>query len=123
MANKRKKPAPLSQPRPTVVGVRGEVEKLFLEQVQEGRQLLDRPIETPQQLRVAEEDSAKWSTSNAALLLAWFTNDRYAQEYQEEDRSVFSPMNASTSLSNEVAWLRDDVERKIRLLENILKQL
>src|SRR5437764_7407608 len=107
-------------PPPELVVSREDAEAKIQARIEKGKELLNREINSWDQLEIAKKDYYTWSEYNIELLNRLFTNDSLAQEYKG---IAFAIVGSTLIFSEELKELRADVDRKLRRLESIRERL
>jgi predicted nucleotide-binding protein len=90
------------------------------ERIERGKELLEREIPTPDELKAARADYYTWSEFNVQLLKRRFTTDELATDYSG---GGFFFGGGATTFFQDVEEYRDDVRTKVRRLNSILEQV
>lgn len=99
---------------------REEANKKIQERINKGQLLLDRRIDSRDELDKAEADFKKWSDYNTMLLLKLFDDSSIEKKYV----SLFiSARWTNPTWDEEINWCRKDISEKVNRLERIQDQL
>jgi hypothetical protein len=120
--SRRSTPEPPSMPHLTVP--HDELDRRLEERISLGRELLDRPISSDQDLRTARSDYYTWSEYNLALLRRSFSTSEVADDYKRQPSAgVFVLGGGPTPLPEKIEDFHEDVRRRVRRLSSIKDQL
>jgi hypothetical protein len=101
-----------------------ELDRRLEERISLGRELLDRPISSDQDLRTARSDYYTWSEYNLALLRRSFSTSEVADDYKRQPSAgVFVLGGGPTPLPEKIEDFHEDVRRRVRRLSSIKDQL
>ena len=119
MATRKQAAAPKPEGPWRLTVSRDEARKQLEARVSLAIDLLNRQIETPEQLEAAERDYHKWTEYNGALLERLFTDDRAKNEYSYWGAVAFY----ERTFPQKVKEYRGDIDTKVRRLESITERL
>jgi hypothetical protein len=98
---------------------RGELASQLDDRVARGKELVERKIDSKDDLGSAQNDYYTWNEYNETLLQRSFTTSKPADDY----RGVVIGFGGSDLLVEQIAELHNDVQRKIRRLVSLREQL
>jgi len=98
---------------------RSQLDAEIAERLELGQQLLERPVESADELKQARDAYYTWGEFNEQLLRSRFTSGKVADTY----RGIVIGFGGNGTPQQELRWLREDINRKRRQLESIRQQL
>ena len=105
---------------PKLLVSREEANKKIQERINKGQLLLDRRIDSRDELDKAEADFKKWSDYNTTLLLKLFDDPSIVKKYVS--LSITARWTNPT-WDQEINWYQKDISEKVNRLEGIQDQL
>lgn len=116
---KQRRGASAPEPEPELLVPRSKMDQEIANRLDQGRQLLERPIRTNDDFDSLRDDFRTWDEYNEQLLTRRFSTARVANEY----RRVVVAFGGRSELRKELEWLTNDITRQIRKLDSIRLQL
>jgi predicted nucleotide-binding protein len=98
---------------------RSQLDAEIAERLELGQQLLERSVESADELKQARDAYYTWDEFNEQLLRRRFTSGEVADTY----RGVIIGVGGNGTPQQELRWLHEDIDRKRRRLESIRQQL
>jgi hypothetical protein len=108
-------------PPPHLVKRRADVDEQLHDRLIKGRELVERTIQSQQELDQAWEDRERWSSYNSELLLRSFNNRSVADDYNWSPG--FGVVSMNPSLGEKVDDFRRSLRSRINRLEAIVERL
>lgn len=121
MATRRASTSPIPKPLLELIMFRDEAKSRLQERIEKGLELKQRQVETRETFEMLSNDYSKWDSFNSELLKRIFTTDEMAKEYDFWGAMMMSMHEPS--LSEKVAHVYQDVNKKIHRLDSIIERL
>lgn len=122
MARKPTKPVVIQVPLELLASQEEAADRIN-NRINKGREFLNSPIQSSDQLAAIEREYAKWSDFNKELLRRLFTNDSLSEEYNRTMGPISVGFGRIPSLGEEIRDFMEKVNRKIHKLESINERL
>ena len=119
MAKRKSPDEPLAPPN--LVQPRAEVEALLQARVAKGKELVERQIESKEELEQAWKDRERWSSYNTELLLRSFDNRSVADDFNWSPGIAFGSINPS--VREQISDFRQSLGDRVNRLEAIIERL
>lgn len=118
---RKKKTTEPSVPKglPNLVVARAEAESRIASQIDKGKQLLELPIQSDDDLEKARKEYSKWRSFNKDLLKKMFDSSEVSEEYSRSYGPIWSPK----SFEGRVEYYQANVQNEITRLESIKERL
>ena len=121
MANKKRvQGSSNAEDLPNLKVSRGEAEKLLKSQIDKGRQILELPIQSNEELEKAQAEYLKWNDYNTDLLRKIFDSPEVSQMYSKVGVGIFY---IHPSFDQRIGEFQNDLKDKLNRLESIKDRL
>ena len=98
-----------------------QASKKLQRQIEKGKLLRDRRIDSQEELTQARDDSSNWSNYNRTLITRLFSDGSVGDEYHRRQTSAFLTVSP-VPFPQEIKWHRREMEKFINHLKGICEQ-
>lgn len=117
----KKNTTPEELPQPDLLVKRDEALSHLDDRVEKGRELLNYPVSSADDLATARQKVKVWHEYNEELLARLFSNEKIAKHYRSHSHAQMFTMRQP--FHEEVQYFKEGIQRKISNLESVIERL